>query len=406
MAGTPPAGGTEPSDSAASAQLSRRRRLGSVGILALAHAVNDSYAYVLQALLPAVIPALGLTLGLAGGLVALYQLTSSVVQPLLGHLADRSRVRWPAWAGVAASGIAAGSLGLAPQWTVLAGLLLLGGLGTALFHPVSAAMVGAAAPPASRGRWMGLYVTAGSFGTAFGPLAVGPLLERSGPAGTWPIMLPGLLVALLVLVLAPPRRGPARGAPALGAILRTYGRVLASLVVIVALRAWATTALITFIPLLGRMRGLSLAEAAHALTIYLLSGAAGGLIGGFLADRLGRDRVLVGALLLSAPFGVFLALTDQAGLSFLAAASVCGFLLNGSYVVLVIRGQESVPGSAGMVNGILLGFSVGLGGLAVAPLALLSERTGVPVAAALAALLGALAALATRLLPPTSARPA
>ena len=69
-----------------------------VGSLALAHTVNDSYAYVLQALLPAIIPSLGLTLGLAGTLVAIYQVTSSLVQPLVGHLADRGGLRWPAWA--------------------------------------------------------------------------------------------------------------------------------------------------------------------------------------------------------------------------------------------------------------------------------------------------------------------
>jgi MFS transporter, FSR family, fosmidomycin resistance protein len=121
-----------------------RGRLGRVGTLALAHTVNDSYAYVLQAVLPAIIPALGLTLGMAGGLVSMYQLTSSLVQPVVGYVADRSALRWPAWAGVAISGVAASMLGLAPNYFALIGLLLLGGIGTAVFHPVSAAMAGAA----------------------------------------------------------------------------------------------------------------------------------------------------------------------------------------------------------------------------------------------------------------------
>jgi FSR family fosmidomycin resistance protein-like MFS transporter len=88
----------------------------------------------------------------------------------------------------------------------------------------------------------------------------------------------------------------------------------------------------------------------------------------------------------------------------LAAAS--GFLLNGSFVVLTIRGQESLPSSVGMMSGIMLGLSVGLGGLAVTPLALLAEQVGLPNATAVAACLGGLAALAMQFVPkPPAAAP-
>jgi FSR family fosmidomycin resistance protein-like MFS transporter len=128
-----------------------RERVRTVGTLSLGHAVNDSYAYVLQASMPAIIVSLGLTLGLAGVLVSLYQLTSSLIQPVVGYAADRSAVRWPAWAGVILSGVAIGMLGLAPNYVVLVALLLVAGTGTSIFHPVSAAMAGAAAPARARG---------------------------------------------------------------------------------------------------------------------------------------------------------------------------------------------------------------------------------------------------------------
>jgi len=73
--------------------------------------------------------------------------------------------------------------------------------------------------------------------------------------------------------------------------------------------------------------------------------------------------------------------------------------LNGSFVVMTVRGQESVPGSVGMVTGLMLGLSVGLGGLAVTPIALLAEQVGVPAAAALSALMAAAAAAAMRFVP-------
>ncbi len=145
-------------------------RVAGVAPLVVGHAVNDSYSYALQTILPAIIPTLGLTLGMAGGLVSVWQLTSSLVQPIVGHLADRSGLRWPAWAGIVLSGTAAALLGQAPSYLALVGLLIVGGIGTAIFHPVSAAMTIGLAPARARGRWMGLYVTAGNYGLALGPL--------------------------------------------------------------------------------------------------------------------------------------------------------------------------------------------------------------------------------------------
>ena len=263
-----------------------RRRVRSVGTLSLGHAINDSYAYVLQTLLPAIIPALGLTLGMAGSLVSLYTLTSSLIQPAVGYVADRTALRWPAWAGVALSSVAAGLLGFAPNYWVLVGLLILGGVGTAIFHPVSAAMAGASAPASSRGRWLGLYVTAGNFGLAVGPWMAGTLVVEGDLSRMWVIMLPGLAIAAVVAVFAPRARTPTQRAGSLGETLHRYGRVLSSLVLVTGLRALSSAAMVTFIPLLATSRGASLEQAALALTAFLFFGAVGGLIGGFVVGPL------------------------------------------------------------------------------------------------------------------------
>jgi MFS transporter, FSR family, fosmidomycin resistance protein len=290
-------------------------------------------------------------------------------------------------------------LGLAPNYLVLVALLLVAGTGTSIFHPVSAAMAGAAAPARARGRWLGLYVTAGNFGLALGPLAFGILIAAYGLRGTWPIMLPALVVATLVALTAPRRSAPARKMPSLRETLRRHGRLLSSLVVVVGLRAWTAAATVTFIPLLAGQRGLSIDQGAQVLTVYLIAGACGGLVGGFAADRWGRDRVIVTSLLLSVPCGLFMALTSDTGIWFVLSAAASGFLLNGSFVVLTIRGQESLPGSVGMVSGIMLGLSVGIGGVLFTPLAIIGQWFGIPVAAALAALLGGVAAFAMRFVP-------
>jgi FSR family fosmidomycin resistance protein-like MFS transporter len=153
-------------------------------------------------------------------------------------------------------------------------------------------------------------------------------------------------------------------------------------------------------------RGASILDASRLLTLYLLSGAIGGLIGGWLADRVGRDRVIITSLLCAAPFCVLLALQDAVGPAFVLASAASGLLLNGSFVVLAVRGQESMPGSLGMVSGLMLGLSIGLGGLAIAPMAIVAERVGIPPVFVAAGALAILGAALMRIVPHVPARTA
>jgi FSR family fosmidomycin resistance protein-like MFS transporter len=346
--------------------------------MALAHLTNDSYAFMLPALLPLLLGKLGIGLGLAGILVTLYQASSSFTQPVFGHLSDGgARTRWMAWSGVALSGIAAAALGLAPNLAAVAIALLLGGLGTALYHPVSAALVAGSVPQGSRGRWMSVYISAGNFGLPVGPFVIGVIIATVGLAGSWLVAVPAIALAILVWRVGP-HLPPRAAAPLpLRAVLRANRRMLVGLISVSATRAWASALVSSFLPVYAVSRGATIVDASKLLTLFLLSGAVGGLVGGWLADRVGRDSVIVTSLLCAAPFCVVLALQDDVGPAFVVATAVSGLLLNGSFVVLAVRGQESMPGSLGMVSGLMLGLSIGLGGLAVAPMAIVAERAGI-----------------------------
>ena len=177
----------------------------SVAVLGAGHFTNDIYGSVLPAILPVVLPAMGLTVGAGGILIAANQVVSALLQPLIGHVADRRSIRWPIWLGVALSGLGTSLFGVVPNFWTLAAVVVLAGVGTAIFHPVSAASVGALAPPDSRGRWMGLYETTGWAGTVAGPLAVGFIIQRAGSGATWIIAIPALIGAALLVWAAPAR---------------------------------------------------------------------------------------------------------------------------------------------------------------------------------------------------------
>ncbi len=377
-------------------------RLTSVGVMALAHLTNDSYAYMLPALLPLLLGKLEIGLGLAGLLVTLYQASSSFTQPLFGHMSDGGgRTRWMAWTGVALSGLAAATLGLAPNIAVVAVALLAGGLGTALYHPVSAALVAGSVPQRSRGRWMSVYISAGNFGLPIGPFFIGVIIATIGLGGSWLVAIPALILSILVLRFGPTLPTRTAAPLSLRAVLSGNRRMLTGLVSVSATRAWASALVSTFLPLYAVSLGASIVDASQLLTLFLLSGAVGGLIGGWLADRLGRDRVIITSLLTAAPFCWLLAAQASVGPAFVLAAAVSGTLLNGSFVVLAVRGQESMPGSLGMVSGLMLGLSIGLGGLAVAPMGLVAERAGMPPVFLIAGGLAIVCALFMRSVPRT-----
>src|SRR6185295_10905476 len=131
--------------------------------LAASHLINDSYVFFLPTLLPLVIPSLGISLTEAGLAVGLYQVTSSVAQPALGHLADRYPLRWLAWLGLVATAIGAAGIGVVTNYWALVLLLIVGALGTSAFHPVATATISDISG-ARRGQMMSMYITAGNVG--------------------------------------------------------------------------------------------------------------------------------------------------------------------------------------------------------------------------------------------------
>ncbi|HEY8476136.1 MAG TPA: MFS transporter [Chloroflexota bacterium] len=376
-----------------------RRRLA---LLAVAHLTNDLYGYLLPALLAVLIQTLDISLTLAGVLLAVYQVASSFLQPYLGTIADRMETRWFSYGGLALAALASGGLGLVDSYPLLLLLALLAGLGSAAFHPATAAMAGAVAGP-RRGRTMGLYITAGNFGLGLGPLLAAAVTSTLGLRGTPVLAIPGLLIAVLLYRFAPPvhqRRSGERSSP-MGWRGLASGTILLLLAIIV-LRSCAIFGITSFLTVWFAERGFGETAGSTMLSVILLSGAAGGLVGGYLSDRIGRDRIIRTSLLLG-PVPALLMLHGD-GLLIWPAGALTGFLLNGSFVVLTVRAQELMPRDLGMVSGLTLGLTIGVGGLSAAPMAALAQGVGLSPVLTGTALIPLVAAVLASRLPKAPAR--
>jgi FSR family fosmidomycin resistance protein-like MFS transporter len=189
-------------------------------------------------------------------------------------------------------------------------------------------------------------------------------------------MIPAL-VALLVLLRRIPtfeRLTEHHEAGGLAA-LRPYARPLTLLYFIVVLRTLTAMSFGTFVPVMLTRRGLSLAQAGTAVSIYLVAVGLGGFFGGPSADRFGPRRVILISLVASVPFLVIAPLLH--GWLFVVVLAIGGFLLQSTLPVNVTFAQHIAPISAATVSSLMMGFAWGTGGLSVPLVGMLADRYGI-----------------------------
>jgi FSR family fosmidomycin resistance protein-like MFS transporter len=370
-----------------------RPRYARIAVLSLAHAVNDSYSQYLQILLPLLAVSIGFDLGRAGVIVTIYTITSAVIQPALGHIADRYATRMISVAGMCAMATGASLMGVAPNLVVLGLFTALAGLGTAAYHPQASAMIPALAG-SRKASLMSIYLVAGSVGFALGPKIVGAVAHSSLHA-TPILVVPGLLMAGVLAIFAPRDWGAgaahAADRPSLRAVLAEHRRVLALLLIVILLRSTAQQSFSTFLPFLYKRHGHGTGYAADVLTVFGLVGALGSLAGGFLAERMGQKRVIVATLILAGP--LLVVLPKLGGTAVFVVAGLAGALLLSAWNVLAVKGQLLLSKNLGMASGLMLGFSIGSGGLAIIPLGAIADRAGIVPVLVACALLAPLAGL-------------
>lgn len=389
-------------DAATQGRTALRRKaadLPRIGMLTLAHLINDSYGNYVAILLPLLRDDLHFSLGLASALVTANTITSGVIQPLLGYVADRWATRLMSVAGILMAAAGASLLGLAPHYLVLVALAILSGLGTAVYHPQAAAMVVAVAGE-RRATMMSLYLMGGNVGLATGPWLVTLLVEGRGLHATWLMLIPGALGALMLYQFAPRQWSPTPpgSGPPLWSVLRRHRDILSRLLAVVATRSWAHYTLLAFLPLYLRDLGVGASERAGIVFLITFAGAFGGVIGGYLADRwVSRRAVIVGSLLIATGF-TFL-LLHSAGWLRWAWAALTGMTLLGSFSVLTVKGQEVLPQNVGLASGFMLGLTISLGGLFVLPMGSVADYVGLAPVIHLAVVLPPVAALLALALP-------
>ena len=349
----------------------------AMAVLSAGHLFTDVAQGSVPALLPFLISRDHLSYASASALVLAATISSSVIQPLFGHISDRRSLPWLMPLGPALGGLGVALVGIAPSYGLIFACVLLSGVGVASFHPEGSRFANYVSG-SRRASGMSLFSVGGNVGFALGPVIVTPLVLAFGLHGTLFVLIPTWLMAI-VLSLELPRLRGFRTDLISGRVQRTrqpeaWGP-FAVLAGVIALRSFVYFGLVTFIPLYFiHVLHSGKALGNGALAAMLLGGAVGTLAGGPLADRFGRRAVLAGSMIALPPLLVGFLLSGPAlAVAFAAAA---GAATIATFAVTIVMGQEYLPGRLGISAGVTIGLSIGLGGVGAALLGLLADADG------------------------------
>lgn len=358
---------------------------GRVATIAAGHAVHDTFTAFLPPLLPRFIETMSLS-NTAAGLLSSFLQIPSLLQPVIGHLADRTTLRWVVVLAPGVTAAAMSLLGWAPGYAVLALLLLVAGLSVASFHATAPVAIGYLSGR-RLGRGMGFWMVGGELGRTLGPLVVVSALAVMSLRSMAFLALAGVATSFILhfrLRDVPLRsRGDGEQVHWKTAVQAMRG-VMLLLAALMVLRSLMIMSVTIFLPVFLTEEGANLWLAGAALSIVEGAGVVGALAGGWISDRVGRRAVLVFGHAV-APIALLLFLASD-GWVRIALLPAIGLTLLAIPPVLLALVQEQFPDSRALANGVFLSVNFAIRSVAAVVYGAAGDAFGLSTAMLIAAL--------------------
>ena len=335
--------------------------------LSAGHAFTDMNQGALPAIIPYLIAAGGLKYAQVAGFTFAISITSSIMQPVFGIMADRLSKAWLLPIGVLLGGLGLSLIGFFPNhyWLMFT-VAIVSGIGIAAYHPDAARMANKVAGKKKAGG-MSIFTVGGNVGVACGPLLITPALLYIGLRGSIVMVIPSLVMFFVFLRIIPMMRnadvpeGMEKHAQA--PVNNDWGKFLLLGITIVC-RSVVLQSTNTFLPLFWiNVLQQSKAESGMTLSFMLFWGATATLTGGFLADRIGVVNVIrIGWVILIPSLGFLTMVTNPFAARLILIPFAFGLNLFNTPTVLL--GQKYLPKNIGFASGITMGLGNSLGGIA------------------------------------------
>ncbi len=365
--------------------LRRNAALSILLMVSLGHLLNDMFQAVIPAIYPMIKESLGLSFMQIGAITLTNQITSSLLQPMVGYFSDKHPRPYGLVIGMCFTLTGLLLLSIAESFPLVLFSVAFVGVGSSVLHPESS-KVARMASGGAKGMAQSIFQIGGNVGRAFGPVAVALIVV---PHGQGSIRWFALLAIVAIWVLARIGRWYKRQ-------IELYGRgkskydienhshlskrqiVVALLVLLVLMfsKDFYTANIQSYLTFYMMDKfGLSVTASQYVLFAFLVSTAVGLLIGGEVGDRYGRKYVIWVSILGSSPFALLLPYCNLTWTIILVI--LVGMVMSSAMSAILVYGTELLPGNVGMISGAFFGLSFGLGGIGSAIFGWLADLTSI-----------------------------
>ncbi len=353
--------------------------------LSVCHLLNDMNQSLVPAMYPILKDTYHLDFGQIGLITLAFQLTASMLQPVVGLVTDRRPQPYSLPIGMLSSLVGLLLLAVANSYATILFAAALVGLGSSVFHPESS-RVARMASGGRHGFAQSLFQVGGSTGSAIGPLLAAFIVVPHGQGSIAWFSAAALLAIFLLANVSlwysrnmKPRAAGGVSARGTAYTVLSRKKVLGAIAILIALlfsKNVYTSSLSSYYTFyLIHKFGLSVQSAQIHLFVFLGAVAAGTFGGGPIGDRFGRKPVIWFSILGAFPFALML---PYASLFWTGVLSVAiGLILASAFSAIIVYAQELVPGRVGLMAGMFFGFSFGLGGLGAAALGQVADWTSI-----------------------------
>ena len=391
--------------------LRNKAALSVLLMVSLGHLLNDMFQAVIPAIYPMIKESLGLSFMQIGAITLTNQITSSLLQPMVGYFSDKHPRPYGLVVGMCFTLTGLLLLSMADSFPLVLLSVAFVGVGSSVLHPESskvarlasggakgcasreqsqACLDSAEAQPAlasiGKGMAQSIFQIGGNVGRAIGPVAVALIVI---PHGQGSIRWFALLAVVAIWVLARIGRWYKKQIDLYGrskskfdienvSHLSRHQIIVALLVLLVLMfsKDFYTANIQSYLTfyMIDKF-GLSVTASQYVLFAFLVSTAVGLLIGGEVGDRYGRKYVIWVSILGSSPFALLLPYCNLTWTIILVI--LVGMVMSSAMSAILVYGTELLPGNVGMISGACFGLSFGLGGIGSAIFGWLADLSSI-----------------------------
>lgn len=370
------------SEIASPARAPDRTAFGILGAISIAHLLNDMLQSLLLAIYPMLQKDFNLNFVQIGLITLTFQVTASLLQPLIGHYTDKYPKPWslPVGMGFTLCGLILLTFSTSYTQVLLAAALV--GSGSSVFHPESS-RVARMASGGRHGLAQSLFQVGGNFGSALGPLLAAMIVAPYGKGHLGWFVLAALLGIIVLLQVSRwyshqqrASKSTTTATPVNPLPRKKVALAISILLLLIFSKYFYLTSISSYYTFyLMQKFGLSVQASQFHLFAFLGAVAAGTIIGGPIGDKIGRKYVIWVSILGVAPFTLLL---PHATLMWTSVLSVIiGLILASAFSAILVYAQELMPARIGMVSGLFFGFAFGMGGLGAAVLGVVADHTSI-----------------------------